>query len=84
MVPEGTVHVYPVAPEVGLIEYVADAPLQKVEGPVIFPAAEGVDVIVIGVELVFVHPFAPVPVTIYVVVETGTNDTPFDIPPDHE
>ena len=42
VVPLGTVHVYEVAPETGLIEYVAVAPLHKEAGPAIDPAAEGV------------------------------------------
>ena len=33
--------------------------------------------------LVFVHPFASVPVTVYVVVEAGTKAAPLVTPPDH-
>ena len=47
------------------------------------PVAEsGVDTVTIAV-LVLVHPLAAVPVTVYVVVETGINEIPFVTPPDH-
>jgi hypothetical protein len=64
VVPEGTLHVYDVAPETGFIEYVAEAPLQRDAGPVIEPAAEGAGETVTTAVLLPVQPLAAVPVTV--------------------
>ena len=46
------------------MEYVVDAPLQIDSCPAIAPAAEGAGATLTVVELLFVHPFALVPVTV--------------------
>jgi hypothetical protein len=49
----------------------------------IAPAAEGGGFTVIAAVVVAVHVFAAVPVTVYVVVDTGVNAAPFVMPPLH-
>jgi hypothetical protein len=60
---------------------VTDVPAHtEVDGEAVAPTV-GKGLTVIVIVLVLLQPFDPVPVTVYVVVEEGMNETPFVTPP---
>jgi hypothetical protein len=58
-----------------------DAPAQKEDAGDAVASVAGIGFTVTVIAAVFVHPFPLVPVTVYVVVEEGGKETPFEMPP---